>query len=352
LARKALKSTDDPSLPCLTFRFWTISTLYVIFAAICSQLFYFRANFVAFSSFFVQFTAYPLGRLMEAILPTKNYSIGAMQFYLNPGPFNCKEHMLISVAVNAGGMAAYASDVIASEEIFFDLRTSSLLNLSILLTTQFIGFGLAGYLKEFLVRPTAMVWPVQLVQPEYCKQRGLTRQRLFIIVFCAAFAYHLLPLTVMPVLTSLSLICLAMPHNEFAQLLGSGMRGLGMGTLSFDWAAIGSVAPMYTPWWAQVNFFLGAIGVLWVVAPLLWSFDIWYARMFPIVSAQLFDEQGQPFAVWHIITSTFSIDTKKLASYSQLRMSPVFAISFGATLFALAASCTHVALYYGKDMLK
>ncbi|KAI8054368.1 OPT oligopeptide transporter protein-domain-containing protein [Syncephalis plumigaleata] len=33
-------------------------------------------------------------------------------------------------------------------------------------------------------------------------------------------------------------------------------------------------------------------------------------------------------------------------------MSPVFAISFGAMLFALAATCTHVILYYGKDILR
>jgi hypothetical protein len=246
-------------------------------------------------------------------LPTHKYRLPFKlgHICLNPGPFNPKEHTLISVAVNTGGMAAYASDIIAVQKLFFDLHLPVWMNLLLLLTTQFMGYSLAGYLKGFLVRPVAMIWPTLLVQVTLyntlhsqrnastknhgsfdnsdanllaransfesgVKQSryGSSRQRFFLIVFCAVFAYHLLPLTVLPVLTSLSIICLVLPQNGFAQLLGSGMRGFGLGTLSFDWTAVGSFAPLHAPWWAQVNFFMGAIGVLWVLAPLIWYFDI------------------------------------------------------------------------------
>ncbi|RKP09680.1 OPT oligopeptide transporter protein-domain-containing protein [Thamnocephalis sphaerospora] len=362
----------DPDSTCLTFRFWILATLYVILAAGCSQIFHFRANFVAISSFFVQFTTYPLGRWMAAWLPRRELCLlGLFRVSLNPGPFGRKEHMLINVAVNAGGIVASASDLIAVQQLYFGIRTSAFGALLLLLSTQLIGYGMAGYLRCFLVRPSAMIWPSALVQvslyntlhadndasrnnspTEKASVKQPPRYRFFVIAFVLVFLYHILPLTVMPVLTSLSVVCIALPRSPVAQLLGSGMRGLGLGTLSFDWAAVGSFAPMYTPWWAQVNFFLGSAAVLWVLAPLMWYFNIWDARLFPSVTVAQYDEGGGVFQLGRILNHDLTMDPAKLAAYSQLRMPTVFAVSYGATFLALAATITHVALYYGGQIMR
>lgn len=49
------------------------------------------------SSDVAQVLAYPLGKLMEKILPRRQFTMFGWTFSLNPGPFNRKEHMLITV---------------------------------------------------------------------------------------------------------------------------------------------------------------------------------------------------------------------------------------------------------------
>jgi hypothetical protein len=35
---------------------------------------------------------------------------------------------------------------------------------------------------------------------------------------------------------------------------------------SFDWSSIGASGPLYTPYWAQGNYFGGLVGMIWVVS--------------------------------------------------------------------------------------
>jgi hypothetical protein len=52
-----------------------------------------------------------------------------------------------------------------------------------------------------------------------------------------------------------------------------------MFNFSLDWSTIGSNGPLYTPWWAQLNYFAGLIGMIWVVVPLLLATNFWYVPM-------------------------------------------------------------------------
>ena len=58
--------------------------------------------------------------------------------------------------------------------------------------------------------------------------------------------------------------------------LGSGYNGLGMFNFSLDWSTVGSNGPLYTPWWAQINYFAGLMGMIWVGVPLLLATNFWY----------------------------------------------------------------------------
>lgn len=44
-----------------------------------------------------QLLAYPLGKFLERVLPKREMKMLGRRFSLNPGPFNKKEHMLITV---------------------------------------------------------------------------------------------------------------------------------------------------------------------------------------------------------------------------------------------------------------
>lgn len=61
---------------------------------------------------------------------------------LNPGPFSIKEHVLIGVLAQSGNGAAYASDILAVLSLYFKRELHAVAGITLLLTTQLIGFGL------------------------------------------------------------------------------------------------------------------------------------------------------------------------------------------------------------------
>lgn len=78
-----------------------------------------------------------------------------------------------------------------------------------------------------------------------------------------------LPSLFFSTLTSVSMLCLINNRSWWMRWLGSGYTGLGMFDFSFDWASVGAVGPLFTPYWALGNYFGGLIGMLWIVSALL-----------------------------------------------------------------------------------
>ncbi|CAG8729872.1 11160_t:CDS:2, partial [Ambispora leptoticha] len=144
----AVSTNDDPKLSCITFRFWVLSTFFTTLGATLSEFYYFRPNNAGFSLFFVLLVSYVLGQWMARIFPNKKYSIGRWEFNLNPGPFNVKEHVCICVATGAGGVSAYATDIIAIQELFYKQHVDFFKGILLLISTQMLGYGLAGFLRK------------------------------------------------------------------------------------------------------------------------------------------------------------------------------------------------------------
>ena len=67
------------------------------------------------------------------------------------------------------------------------------------------------------------------------------------------------PSFLFPTIISISLICIIWPKSVVAHQIGSGMNGLGLGTVSLDWNAASSFVgnPLVTPLWVSVNIFFG-----------------------------------------------------------------------------------------------
>lgn len=86
------------------------------------------------------------------------------EFSLNPGPFNVKEHVLITIFANSGAGNVYAIHIVSSVKIFYKRSMTFLVALLVVLTTQVLGFGWAGMFRKYLVEPAAMWWPQNLVQ--------------------------------------------------------------------------------------------------------------------------------------------------------------------------------------------
>ncbi|CAG8551375.1 16692_t:CDS:2 [Acaulospora colombiana] len=161
----AVSVKDDPSLPCITFRFWVLSTvskessqnIFTSLGAAVSEFYYFRSNGGGYSIFFVLLVSYVLGIWMAQLLPKHEIRFYKWRFTLNPGPFNIKEHVLIAVAAGAGGGSAYGTDIIAIQELFYNQHAGFFIGMMLLMSTQMIGYGLAGFLRKYLVRPANML---------------------------------------------------------------------------------------------------------------------------------------------------------------------------------------------------
>lgn len=280
-----------------------------------SQLFFYKSNAPVFSSYFVILVTLPMARWMASALPDRVINLFGWRFRLNPGPFSAKEHVLIAVTVTSGATSAYASDIINIQELFFHQHMSAIPALTLLITTQVIGFGFAGLVYDLLVRPPSMVYPstlvtVSLFNTLHDTESSLTRirMRFFLLVFGGIFVYQFLPTTLFPTLSSIATLCYV-HRSRVTQILSSGYRGFGILNFSFDWNVVGSSGPLFQPWWAALNFYAGIMGMMYVIMPLLYFFNFWEAQSFPaVLSSGLFTSNYTKFDVDGVLKKDNSLD--------------------------------------------
>lgn len=119
--RLTVPITDDPTLPCLTFRTWFLGIISCGVLAFLNQFFGYRQNPLYISSVSAQIVVLPIGKLMAATLPHKSIRIPGTKstFSLNPGPFNLKEHVLITIFANSGSNSVYAVGIITIVKAFY-----------------------------------------------------------------------------------------------------------------------------------------------------------------------------------------------------------------------------------------
>lgn len=134
--------TDDPSLPVMTFRAWVLGLLSCIILIFLNTFFIYRTQPLSISAILMQIAVLPAGRLMAATLPAKEFSVFGKKFNLNPGPFNIKEHVIITVMANCGvstgGGDAYSIGAITVMKGYYKQSVNFICALLIVLTTQVI----------------------------------------------------------------------------------------------------------------------------------------------------------------------------------------------------------------------
>ncbi|KAG2688642.1 hypothetical protein I3760_09G105900 [Carya illinoinensis] len=340
--------TDDPSLPVMTFRAWFLGLITCTLLIFLNTFFTYRTQPLIISAILMQIAALPIGRFMAATLPRREYSLLGWRFSLNPGPFNIKEHVIITIFANSGvsygGGDAYSIGAITVMKGYYKQNLSFLCALLIVLTTQ-------------------MWWPSNLAQVSLfralhereVKTKGFTRMQFFLIAMAASFAYYALPGYLFPILTFFSWVCWAWPRSITAQQIGSGYHGLGVGAFTLDWAGICAYhgSPLVTPWSSILNVGIGFIMFIYIIVPLCyWKFDTFDARKFPIFSNQLFTRTGQSYDTTKILTPQYDLNVAAYDSYGKLYLSPLFALSIGSGFARFTATLTHVALFHGSDILK
>ncbi|KAI8866272.1 OPT-domain-containing protein, partial [Ramicandelaber brevisporus] len=152
LVRAIVSTEDDPTTPCLTFRFWVLGNLFTLLMAGLLPMLYLRAVPVSISIILVQVTVFPLGRFMANVLPTRYYRVFGWAFTLNPGPFSPKEHALIVAYANAASAVAQLTPFILMKKFYYPPELSPPTSLVLLIGTQLAGYGIVGLVGSFLIR--------------------------------------------------------------------------------------------------------------------------------------------------------------------------------------------------------
>jgi hypothetical protein len=136
-----------------------------------------------------------------------------------------------------------------------------------------------------------------------------------------------------------------------AQQLGSGMSGLGLGAFTLDWSTVSSFlfSPLISPFFATANIFFGYVFFVYVIMPAAyWGFDLYSAKTFPIFSSHLFMSNGSSYDVQSIVNNRFELDLDAYGKNGKVSLSVFFALSYGFSFATIAATITHVGLFYGK----
>ena len=97
--------------------------------------------------------AYAIGEFMAAFIPRK----GVIGSWFNPFPFNSKEHAFIVIMASAAATNAVSTEILAAQRLYYNMDPSPGAAIFLVISSQLLGFGIAGLLRSVLVQPTRYV---------------------------------------------------------------------------------------------------------------------------------------------------------------------------------------------------
>ncbi|KAG8904843.1 hypothetical protein FRC01_008582 [Tulasnella sp. 417] len=331
--RASVSNTDDPDMPTLTFRMWFIGIILSTIRASFNFFFYLRWPSPWISEALVTVVAYPLGKALDSLLPIRSWTVplcipvvGGRSFSLNPGPFNIKEHALISIMSEAAMAPAYGMLMMIATEKDYGFSLGTGFSFLFLLSTEITGFSLAVIARKILVYPASMIWPTVLVQSALLNTLHAEEEK--------------------------SSGKLSRPNNVVVNQLFGTVTGLGMGLVTFDWTQIGYIAsPLVVPWWASVNIFMGFVFFYWVLGPILYYLDVWKIGHLPITGFFAYDRFGLPYDVTRVLTPDMQLNVTAYQDYSPVYLPISFVIAYSLSFMLIPAAIVYTIMYEGRTIL-
>ncbi|KAF8182489.1 peptide transporter MTD1 [Mycena galopus ATCC 62051] len=367
VATRLISLEDDPTLPAFTFRMWFLGLGLSCFGAVLGQIFYFRPQTISVSQLFLQILAYILGVVMQEVIPgpgNTRYGFktpdNAFWRFMNPGPFNMKEHVAITIFASTAGGSALAISVFAADDLYYGTEPNVAVGVFTLIGSQLMGYGLGGIMRAFLVYPTYMVYPSLLptVQLFDALHRGKKiflqkkRVRFFWSCFIGIFCWEWFPEVT---LTGISIFCLADRKNAWVSRIfggASGNEGLGLFALCFDWNYVGSsLGALFTPLSTQLSLYFGTL-ICIIAFCALYADNVWNGQNFAWLSQELFYENGTQYNQLAILDQNFRLDKAALDVQGLPWFSSSQVLTKIGTNLSIGATVTHVILWYGKDIIE
>lgn len=366
--RAAVSNVDDPNMPVNTLRAWFLGLISVIVVPGLNQFLYLRFPSPTISGYVVAIFVYPMGKFLAWILPEGRLETRFGTISLNPGPFNVKEHALISIMALMSYQSAYAAGIPAVQKFTLQLPDYGFgYGVLLVLSTQLLGLAFASFCRRFLVWPSSMIWPANLPKAallnslhgvkttDHNTHKGMSRFKFFWIVFGALFCYQFFPTYIFTLLSIGNWFCLIAPDNVVLnQMLGT-QSGLGLLPFTFDWTVISYVvSPLATPWWSLANLLGGYVLFFVIVCPAVYYSNTWNGIYLPMFSTQTFDRFGFKYDVNKVIDRLpgggLVFNAEKYNNYSMLYLPSALTISYMLSFASVTGVLVHVGLFHGKAL--
>ncbi|KAI1374572.1 small oligopeptide transporter [Hypoxylon crocopeplum] len=363
--RAAVRNYDE-DLPCNTLRAWTIGLTLVLVGASMNTLFSLRQPSIGLGSLIAQIIAWPLGRAWAKVMPERQINIFGLRCDLNPGPFNIKEHSIIVVMASVSFSVAYATDILLAQLVFYKQNFGILFQLVLTVSTQSLGYGIAGMMRKFLVYPASMIWPgnlvaVALMNAMYEKHQApdpsiiggsMPRYRWFGLVTLASAIYYFIPGYFMQSLSVFAFATWIAPQNPVVNQLFGGTTGLSLLPITFDWTQIAGYvgSPLMFPWHAIANTTIGVVIFYIILSTSFHYTGVWYAQFLPMSDSSTYDNTGARYDVSRILTPEFTLDEEAYKGYSPVFISTTFALSYGLSFAAITALIVYTFIHHSKTI--
>jgi OPT family small oligopeptide transporter len=358
----------DEDFPANTIRAWVIGLILTTVGSAVNELFTMRSPSISFSTAVIQLIAYPIGRAWHRVMPNRRFKTFSVEWNLNPGPFNYKEHVVISIMANCsyGSYEAYATYALIAQQLYYGQSFGWGFQILFTVTTQMLGYGLAGLMRRFLVWPASMIWPGTLVNcsllhtlhdhrksdPSVTNGWSIGRYRLFLYIMLGSFLWYFFPGYIAQFLSYFVWPTWIAPKNVIINQLFGGNSGLGLMPMTFDWTVVTGYlgSPLIPPFFAVANVLVGVTVFILISALGIHYTGSWYSDYLPMMDNASYDNTGKSYNVSKILTSSLTFDEAAYKEYSPIFISTGQALGYGASFASVTAIIVHTALYHGKDI--
>ncbi|PNP38606.1 hypothetical protein TGAMA5MH_09477 [Trichoderma gamsii] len=365
---RAAVNNFDEEMPCNTVRAWTIGLTLVIFGASMNTIFSLRQPAISIGPLVAQIVAWPIGHGWAKVVPTREFDFFGIKWSLNPGPFNCKEHAIIGVMASVSFSVAYSTDIILAQLVFYKQNFGLLYQILLTVSTQSLGYGIAGVMRKYLVYPASMIWPANLasvtmmnamyetsdqIDPTVFGGR-LPRYTWFGLVTAASFLYYFIPGFFAQFLSVFAFATWMAPQNPVINQLFGGNTGLSIIPITFDWTQVSGYigSPLVSPWHAIANTLISVVVFYIGLSALLHYSGTWYASFLPMSDASIYDNTGAKYNISRIVDPGIILNEESYKKYSPLFISTTFAISYGMSFAAISSLVVYTYLHHGKYIWK
>ncbi|KAJ5459952.1 uncharacterized protein N7458_001504 [Penicillium daleae] len=365
--RAAVRNTDGEE-PANTVRAWILGMFFTTVGSGLNMFLSMRSPAISFPAIVVQLLVYPIGCLWAKYMPTRTFNTFGVEWTLNTGPFNIKEHTVVTIMANVSIGYAYCTDALLA------LKAKPLYNLDIgwgfqllfAISSQVIGVSLAGIFRRFLVWPAAMIWPGQFANttlfyalhdksgsdPSTTDGWTISRYRYFMYVMIGAFIWYWIPGVIWQGLSVFAFITWIKPNNVVLNQLFGGFTGLSLIPITFDWTYVSAylLDPLLSPVHAIMNTFIGLVVFVLITTIGIAYTGAFYSEYLPINTSSTYDNTQNPYNVSKILGPGFTFDEEAYKAYSPMFLAPTFAINYGLSFAALTAALVHIILFHRKEI--